>query len=83
MHSPARDPLPIRSAARVLGATLKAGQQTEYRLAGRHAYLVPASGSVTVNGVEVVARDGAAIADVDTIAVTALTDSEVVLVDAI
>src|SRR5690348_8423641 len=37
--------LPIRTSARVLGATLKAGQTAEYRLdAGRHAYLVPAAG---------------------------------------
>jgi redox-sensitive bicupin YhaK (pirin superfamily) len=76
--------LPIRADARVLGANLKAGETAEYRLgAKRHGYLVPASGSVSVNGVEIAARDGAAIADVDVVNVTALTDSEVILVDAI
>lgn len=76
--------LPIRGDARVLGANLKAGETAEYRLgAKRHGYLVPASGSVKVNGVEIGARDGAAITDVDVINVAALTDSEVILVDVI
>src|SRR6266446_9263952 len=44
--------LPIRTDARVLGATLKAGQTAEYTLGEeRHGYLVPAKGSVEVNGV--------------------------------
>jgi len=74
--------LPIRTDARVAGATLKAGETAEYRLGGeRYGYLVPASGSVEVNGVKVGARDGAAIKDVDVLRVTALEDSELVLVD--
>ena len=77
------DALPIRSDARVLGATLKAGQTAEYALgAGRHAYLVPATGRIAVNGVDLAARDGAAIEDEPRLAVTALEDSEIVLVDA-
>jgi hypothetical protein len=36
-----------------------------------------------VNGVEIAARDGAAISDEDVVNVTALSDSEVILVDAI
>ena len=77
------DALPIRADARVLGATLKAGESTEYRIgAARHGYLVPATGAVEVNGVRIEARDGAAIADVDVLTVTALEDSELVLVDA-
>ncbi len=77
------DALPIRSDARVLGATLKAGQSAEYALgAGRHAYLVPATGRIAVNGVALAARDGAAIEDEPTLAVTALEDAEIVLVDA-
>ncbi len=76
--------LPIRTDARVLGATLKAGEKAEYAIgAGRHGYLVPATGAVEVNGVRVDARDGAAIADVDTVTVTALEDAEIVLVDAV
>ena len=77
------DALPIRADARVLGATLKAGETTEYTLAaGRHAYLVPSTGSVEINGVKLETRDGAAIQDEDVIRVTALEDAELVLVDA-
>ena len=77
------DALPIRADARVAGATLKAGESTEYLLdAGRHAYLVPATGAIEVNGVRVNARDGAAITAVERLTVTALEDSEIVLVDA-
>jgi redox-sensitive bicupin YhaK (pirin superfamily) len=77
------DAVAIRTDARVLGATLKAGETTEYTLgAGHHAYLVPAKGSVEVNDVRIDARDGAAIADEVVLRVTALEDAEVVLVDA-
>jgi redox-sensitive bicupin YhaK (pirin superfamily) len=76
------DALPIRSNARVLGATLKAGESVEYRLGkGRRGYLVPASGTVEIDGVRFEARDGAAIRDVDTLRVTAVADAELVLVD--
>ena len=77
------DALPIRADARVLGATLKAGETVEYAIGEtRHGYLVPATGTVEVNGVRLEARDGAAIADVAVLKVTALEDSEIVLVDA-
>jgi redox-sensitive bicupin YhaK (pirin superfamily) len=77
------DALPIRADARVLGATLKAGETAQYEIgATRHGYLVPAAGSIEVNGVRIEARDGAAIADVEVLKVTALEDSEIVLVDA-
>jgi redox-sensitive bicupin YhaK (pirin superfamily) len=76
------DALPIRTNARVLGASLKAGESTEYGLGkDRRGYLVPAIGSVEVNGVQLEARDGAAISDIDTVRVTALSDTELVLVD--
>ncbi len=76
------DALPIRTNARVLGASLKAGESAEYHLgADRRGYLVPAFGEVEVDGVKLQARDGAAIADVDTVHVTALTDTELVFVD--
>jgi len=75
--------LPIRTDARVLGATLKAGETAEYALgADRRGYLVPAVGSVRIGDVTARARDGVAISDVATISVTALEDSELVLVDA-
>jgi hypothetical protein len=78
-----KDALPIRSDARVLGATLKAGETTSYPLGEkRHAYLVPATGSIAVNGVRLNARDGAAVENVAVLDVKALEDSELVLVDA-
>jgi redox-sensitive bicupin YhaK (pirin superfamily) len=77
------DALPIRTNARVLGATLKAGESVEYVLdRSRHAYLVPAAGRVEVNGLTLETRDGAAITDETSIRVTALEDAELVLVDA-
>jgi quercetin 2,3-dioxygenase len=77
------DALPIRTDARVLGATLKAGETAEYALgAERHGYLVPAKGAVEVNGVRIEARDGAAIAGEPVLKIKAIEDSELVLVDA-
>lgn len=76
------DALPIRTDARVSGATLKAGQSTTYALGtGRRAYLVPAQGAVEIDGVRIDTRDGAAIQDIERFTVTALSDAEVVLVD--
>ncbi|HVV64206.1 MAG TPA: pirin family protein [Rhizomicrobium sp.] len=75
--------LTIRAAARVLGATLKKGESAVYALgAARHGYLVPASGRISLNGVEIGARDGAAIMDEGALKAVALEDSEVVFVDA-
>jgi redox-sensitive bicupin YhaK (pirin superfamily) len=77
------DALPIRADARVAGATIKAGETAEYALGrGRRGYLVPATGAVEIDGLRVNARDGAAIEDVEVLKVTALEDSEIVLVDA-
>ena len=77
------DALPIRTDARVVGATLKAGESADYPLGrDRKAYLVPATGAVEIDGVRVNARDGAAIAEVEVLRVTAIEDSEIVLVDA-
>lgn len=75
--------LPIRANARVSGATLKAGESTEYRFsdASRYGYLVPSTGKVEVDGVLIEARDGAAISGVEKIVVRALEDAELVLVD--
>tara|TARA_R100000406_G_scaffold81536_1_gene63332 strand:+ start:469 stop:1167 length:699 start_codon:yes stop_codon:yes gene_type:complete len=77
------DALPIRTDARVVGATIPAGETVEYPLgANRKAYLVPATGSVEIDGQTVNARDGAAISDLDVLRITAKEDSEIVLVDA-
>jgi redox-sensitive bicupin YhaK (pirin superfamily) len=77
------DALPIRADARVLGATLKAGGTLEYApLPGRHLYLVPATGSVEVNGERADTGDGLAITDEAVLTIRALNDTELVLVDA-
>ena len=74
--------LPIRTNARGLGATLQAGEQTEYALGDdRLAYLVPSKGSVEVNGVVLNTRDGAAIAHEGVLHVKALENAEIVMVD--
>ena len=75
--------LPIRTDARVLGATLKAGERIDYPIGKtRHGYLVPAVGSVEVNGERIAHRDGAAITGEVSLTITALEDAEIVLVDA-
>ncbi len=77
------DALPIRADARVLATTLRAGESAEYAAdTARNLYLVPAAGAVDVNGVRVNARDGAAISNEKKLTITALEDSELVLVDA-
>lgn len=81
---PADDALTINADARVLGATLNAGESLTYSLAeGRHAYLVPAVGAVEVNGVPLNARDGAAIRNEAEITITAKADAELVMVDSL
>jgi hypothetical protein len=78
-----RDALKINSAARVMGATLEAGETAELTLdPKRHVYLVPVNGAVEVNGVRAEARDGVAITGEDKVAIKALQGTEIVLVDA-
>jgi redox-sensitive bicupin YhaK (pirin superfamily) len=72
--------LPIRADARVLGATLLGGARVDYDLRGlRHAYVVPGSGVVEVNGVRLAAGDGLALVDEPSLAMVAHVDSEVVV----
>ena len=74
--------LTIRADARLVAANLKAGESAEYRLdSGRRAYLVPATGVIEVNGLRAQARDGVAVVDESVLRVTAIEDSEIVLVD--
>jgi quercetin 2,3-dioxygenase len=78
----AGDALPIRADARVLGATLKAGETAGYfPVDGRRVYLVPAVGAIEVNGVRIGERDGAAIEREQLLHVTAIEDAEIILVD--
>jgi len=75
--------LPLRTDARVLGATLQRGERLSLALdPARHAYLVPAAGAIEVDGIELAARDGAAITEQPRLDILALDDAEIVLVDA-
>ncbi|MEJ7933718.1 pirin family protein [Sphingobium sp. AN558] len=74
--------LRIRADARLLGGTLKSGDSVTYdSVAGRHLYLVPATGRIEINGEAFEARDGAAIIGGAPITITAIEDAEIVLVD--
>jgi hypothetical protein len=74
--------LHINSDARILGATLKAGETLEYKAdPSRHLYLVP-SAKVDVNGTQAETRDGVAITGESVVTVKAEEDAELVLVDA-
>lgn len=74
--------LAIRADARVLGATLKAGERVTLNLAeGRHAYLVPATGRIEIDGQRFDARDGAALTGGTTFTIVAVQDAEIVAVD--
>jgi redox-sensitive bicupin YhaK (pirin superfamily) len=65
----------------VLGATIKAGESLEYTIgANRHAYMVPATGAVEIDGRRANARDGVAISE-GVICITAVEDAEMILVD--
>jgi redox-sensitive bicupin YhaK (pirin superfamily) len=75
--------LRINAAARVLGATLQAGETAELMLDPvRHAYLVAVGGAIEVNGRRAEPRDGVAVTGEAKIAIHALADAEIVLVDA-
>ncbi len=74
--------LPLYADGAVLAGTIRAGQTVQQTLApGRTAYLVPATGSVSVNGTKVSTRDGATISGETLLTITAGEDSEIVLVD--
>jgi redox-sensitive bicupin YhaK (pirin superfamily) len=74
--------LTINADAKVLGATVNAGETISVDAdPARHLYLVP-SGRVRVNGVEANSRDGIAITGEDRVTIEAEDDAELVLVDA-
>ncbi|MEG3085921.1 pirin family protein [Sphingomonas sp. PB4P5] len=74
--------LPIRTDARVLGATVAAGERLTHTVGtGRHAYFVLAKGAVEIDGQRFDARDGAALEGGQTVVIIALDASEIVLVD--
>ncbi|KWR85540.1 pirin family protein [Cupriavidus sp. IDO] len=77
-----REVLPIRANARLLGATLKAGESIRHPLSpSRSAYLVVASGRIEIDGEPMGPLDGAAITNAAAAEVMALEDSELVMVE--
>lgn len=78
----ADDALAIRANAKVMAATLNAGDTVRFEAdPARHQYLVAVDGRYRVNGVEANARDGVAITGETVITVEAIDGSELVLVD--
>lgn len=76
------DALKINAPARVMAATLKAGETiTQTADPKRHLYLVADRGAVELNGLRLSPRDGAAIHEETDLKITAIEDAEVVLVD--
>ena len=74
--------LPLYADAAVLAGRLRAGGSVRHVLGQvRVAYLVPASGRLTVNGIPVGTRDGAAVSGEQALEITAVEDAELVLVD--
>ncbi|KJK14269.1 pirin [Burkholderiaceae bacterium 16] len=77
-----REALQIRANARVLGATLRAGDSIRHQLdPSRSAYLAVASGRIKVNGEPMGPRDGAALTNAAAVDVSALEESELVMVE--
>jgi quercetin 2,3-dioxygenase len=74
--------LALHADAAVLAGTLGAGETTTLAVAkGRKVYLVPVTGTVTINGVTANARDGVAISNEDEITIVAREAVELVAVD--
>lgn len=77
-----REALPIRANARLLGATLKAGESIRQQLSpSRSAYLVIASGRIEIDSEPMWPLDGVAITNAAAAEVIALEDSELVMVE--
>jgi redox-sensitive bicupin YhaK (pirin superfamily) len=75
------DALPIRADARVLGATLLAGSELNYKMGDlKYAYLAPALGVVSVNDERLEVGDGIAAFNEPTLRIAAEADAEIVLV---
>ena len=78
----AQGALMIHQDATVYGATLPTGATVSHPLGrDRRGYLVVSSGRAKVNGLELGPRDGARIADVETLEIDPLEDTELLLAD--
>ena len=74
----------INADAKLLCATMEQGEIITHRIEeGRSAYLVPARGSLTINGEAFDARDGAAIRGGTDLKIEALSACEIVMVDSV
>jgi redox-sensitive bicupin YhaK (pirin superfamily) len=74
--------LPIHQDAAILAATLRPGQNVRHEIEpGRFLYLVPAAGLLTVNGKSVKARDGVAVTGENSLDITAVEPSEILIAD--
>lgn len=74
--------LPIHADATLYGATLLAGQSVEFHPEeGRQAYLVSATGTLSVDDAVLGTRDGAVVRDIETLTLIAREDCEVLLAD--
>ncbi|MBO6784796.1 MAG: pirin family protein [Alphaproteobacteria bacterium] len=72
----------IHQDAALFGASLAAGQSVTHTLhPGRTAYLVPARGTITVNGTDVGERDGVVVSDEAEVRIEAVDEAEIVLAD--
>jgi redox-sensitive bicupin YhaK (pirin superfamily) len=79
-----KDALSIRAEARVMDATVNAGQKMHLEVdPSRHLYLVAARGAIEIGGIRVNARNGAAIKGVTGLDMVGIEDAEIVLVDAV
>lgn len=74
--------LPLYADAAVLAGRLRRGERVTHTLPpGGGAYLVAASGAISVNGTAFGARDGIAVADEETVTLEAVEAAEIVLVE--
>ena len=74
--------LPLHADGAVFAGRLAAGETVRHRLSpGMAAYLVPATGTLTVNGMAVGERDGVAVQDETELVITAVEPSEIVMVE--
>lgn len=71
----------LHQEARVLAAHLDKGDRLTHALNGRKVYLVPAKGSLSVNGVLVGERSGLVAVDEAILEIETLSDAELVMVE--
>jgi hypothetical protein len=78
----ATDVLPLRADARLLAGHLQAGRSLNHQIGASHGlYLVPSTGTVRVDGIEVAAGDGVAVINQASVEFVAVQDTELVIVE--